>query len=236
MKKISSYFLLIILSITLSNCSDDDDNNLNYVSFESTSFDFGVELNGTTTEDIKVYTSNISSSDRAFMIEVDPSSTIDASAYELPPIVTIPANSNVGVIPVTISDINLGETGKTLVLKLESDTDIYTGENITLTAIPQCPLNEVVLTILFDSYPEETTWELYDSNNSVIASGGPYAGETSYKKAFCLENGTYSFTIFDVYEDGINAPGNYKLTYNGEVIASGDAFGAQDSVTFTVSQ
>jgi hypothetical protein len=236
MKKIS-FLLMITASLFFFNsCEDENDVTINYTSFETTSMDFGVELDGSSTNDITIYSTKTSGSARTFNINVLSASTADPASYDVPASVTIPANSNMGTFPVTISDLNIGENGETLILDLPEENGVYTGAPLTLKVKQVCPLNEVILTITFDAYPDETSWELLDSSEAVVDSGDSYDGQTSFTKAFCLENGTYTFIIYDVYEDGINAPGNYKLTYNGTTIASGSAFGASDSTTFEVSK
>lgn len=220
-----------------NSCGDEVDStkDINYVSFESTAYTFGVELNGTSARDIKVYTTQVTGSDRTFNVNVDlTKSTADPASYTVPASVTIPANSNVGLLNVSISDLNIGEAGKKLVLVFEPADGLLYGAPITVNIKQVCPLNEVILTINFDAYPEETSWELLNSSNVVVSSGGPYPGQTKLTKAFCLANGTYTFVIYDVYGDGI-APGTYQLVYKGAAIKSGGAFGDSESTTFSVS-
>lgn len=235
MKKIT-YLLLITMSLfVFNNCADkiDGTEDLNYISFESTSYNFGVDLNGTNVRDVKIYTTQITGSDRTFTISVDTTTTADAAAYIVPATVTVPANTNVGILSVSVSDINIGEAGKKLVLAIGAQEGLFIGKKITLNIAQVCPYNEVIFAITFDSYPEETSWELFDSSDNVINSGGPYAGQSSLTKAFCLENGTYTFVIYDAYGDG---SGPYRLTYNGtDLISSTGAFGASESTTFTVN-
>ncbi len=97
-----------------------------------------------------------------------------------------------------------------------------------------CPFNEVILDIQFDDWPEETGWELLDSDDNIIASApfGSYAGFKVFSKAFCLQNGTYTFIIYDAYGDGTKY---YRLSYNGTIIVEGGAFGASEATTFDVS-
>lgn len=236
MKKITYLLLFTISLFVFNSCSEkvDGTEDINYVSFESTTFSFGVDLNGTTARDIKIYTTQITSSDRTFTVNVDAdATTADPTSYTVPASITVPKDVNVGILSVSISDINIGENGETLVLKLGAKEGLFTGDDITLNISQVCPINEVIFSITFDSYPEETSWELFDADNNVIASGGPYPGEDSYSKAFCLEDGTYTFTIYDAWGDG---SGPYKLTYNGtELISSDGAFGSSESTTFTVS-
>ena len=238
MKKIKVLILIAISLFAFNSCNDDDAEYINYVAFESSDFNFGVELDGSSSNDIKIYSTQVLNSARTIDINVASESTADPASYDVPSSITIPGNSNVGTATITVSDINISENGETLVLEFVQTDELFTGEKMTLNIKQVCPLNEVILDITFDAYPEETSWELFDSNNDVIASGGEggaYAGESSFVKAFCLANGTYTFTIYDAWGDGINAPGNYKLIYNGSVIATGADFGLEDSTTFDVS-
>lgn len=237
MKKLTLILLTAISLFALNSCEYEiiETKDINYVSFESSKYDFGVELNGTTVLDIKVYSTQITSSDRTFNVNVvEEMTTADPTSYMLPTSVTIPANSNVGLLNVSISDLNISEEGEKLVLELEPKEGLFVGGKITLNIRQVCPLNEVTLDITFDSWPEETGWELLDSNSNVIASAvaGDYAGQSSFSKTFCLANGTYTFTIYDAYGDGTDT---YKLTYNGAIIVTGGAFGASETTTFTVS-
>lgn len=238
MKKIT-FLLLISISLFVFNSCDEEINetkDINYISFESATFNFGVELDGTTALDLKVYSTKITNSDRTFNITVllDESSA-DPASYSVPASVIIPANSNVGLLNISISDINIGENGKNLVLEFATEEGLLTGEKININIKQVCPLNEVFLDITFDSWPEETGWELLDSSNGVVASAqiGDYAGSTSFSTSFCLANGTYTFIIYDAYGDGTDT---YKLSYNGSVIVTGGAFGSSESTTFTVNQ
>jgi hypothetical protein len=237
--KTIKYLIIFTLSLfVLNSCEEDgpSTSDLNFVSFEKAAYTFGVDLNSTNTRDVKVYTTQVTGSDRTFNVTVDlTKSTADPASYVVPASVTIPANSNVGVLSIKISDLNIGEAGKTLVLLFEPAEGLLYGAPITLNIKQVCPLNEVILTINFDSYPEETSWDLKDASANIVSSGGPYPGQTKLTKAFCLENGTYTFTIYDLYGDGI-APKTYQLVYNGAAIKSGGAFDFSESTTFTVSK
>jgi len=83
----------------------------------------------------------------------------------------------------------------------------------------------VNLTIANDCYGNEITWNITNSSNLVVASGGPYAnvagGQTNLL-SFCLPTGCYTFTINDSYGDGLNGAqwtcglnGNYFMTNAG---------------------
>lgn len=102
-----------------------------------------------------------------------------------------------------------------------------------------CFEQDITLEILTDNFPGETTWELVDDGTgAVIQSGGPLtAPATLITENFTLPIGSYTFTIFDQFADGICCgfgPGEYTLSSNGTVIATGGMFGASESTTFCV--
>ena len=98
---------------------------------------------------------------------------------------------------------------------------------------------EVRLDLLTDNYPGETTWELSNAcTNEEIASGGPYSSQgTGYSELVCVpENGSYSFTIFDSWGDGICCSyglGSYSLHFGTEaVVIDGGEFGSSETTAF----
>lgn len=104
-----------------------------------------------------------------------------------------------------------------------------------------CSQNLVNLSITFDNYPEETSWQLTDSGGSVVASGGTYGAfpdGSTVTEALCLADGCYTFTIDDSYGDGICCTygnGSYTLTESdGTVIATGGSFASFEATDFCV--
>lgn len=95
------------------------------------------------------------------------------------------------------------------------------------------------LTIVLDQGPQQTTWTLSDAFGIVLYFGGPYSesGATIVEN-FCLDDGCYTFAIYDSNSNGIccrSGVGNYTFeNANGVVIASGSAFGASDITNFCV--
>lgn len=90
-----------------------------------------------------------------------------------------------------------------------------------------------------DTYGAETTWQITNSGNQVIASGGPYANSTHYESQVCVQAGQcYTFTIFDSQNDGICCQyGNGDYTVgddNGFTLAVGGQFGSSESTTFCI--
>ncbi len=237
MKKIT-FLLLISLSFFAFNGCDDDDEIINYVSFETQSFDFGVELDGSTTNEFKIYATNKTSSDRTYSINVVADmSTADPDSYTIPATVTIPANTNVGVFAVKIDDLNISKDGETLVLEFSGEEGLFIGEKMTLNVKQVCPFNEIDVKITFDAYASECTWELYDSAGNLVTSAGPWADKVeSASEKVCLQDGSYTFVIYDSYGDGLASPGNATITYKGEVLVFIDGdFGSEATADFDVS-
>lgn len=138
-----------------------------------------------------------------------------ASIYDLAP----------GTYDVTVYD-NAGCTA----------TGSYTVEDLN-----PCALNGLTLTIVLDNYPEETSWEIKDEAGTTLASSeGTYysvADGTTVIENICLADGCYTFTIYDVYGDGICCSygnGSYTLTHDltGTTLASGGNFGFSETTTF----
>lgn len=239
MKKILILFSLV-LSITFVGCNDDDGASLsNYVTFESTGYQFGVDINSSSSNDIKVYTSDISGTDRTYAITVvEAGTTADPAALTIPSAVTVPAGSNEGVFTVEISDLNIGSNGKTLELGFVPEEGVFIGKNLSISVYQVCPTPTLDIDIIFDGYGSETSWELADAEGTVIYSGGNYTdGQVSAYRGLCLPSGDYTFTAMDSYGDGLSYPadGSFTLSYGGEVIGiiTGN-YGSSQSVTFSL--
>jgi hypothetical protein len=102
-----------------------------------------------------------------------------------------------------------------------------------------CTNNEVIVEILLDNNPAETTWAITEPNNgAVIASGGPYApgmAGTTVTASVCLPDDCYDFVIRDAALDGIccaTGNGSYTVSTGGSVLASGGDFGAREVTNF----
>ena len=104
-----------------------------------------------------------------------------------------------------------------------------------------CTQNALTLNIVLDNYPEETSWEISDTNGTVVASSGGtyanYADGATVTENICLPDGCYTFTIFDVYGDGICCSygnGSYTLIddLSGSALANGGSFGFSEATQF----
>ncbi|WP_281542966.1 T9SS type A sorting domain-containing protein [Maribacter aestuarii] len=101
---------------------------------------------------------------------------------------------------------------------------------------------EVTVSILFDDYARETSWELLNSNGVAVLSGSGYTNAddfTTLTESVCLEQGCYDFVIYDSYGDGIccgqYGDGNYSVTKSdGTILASGGTFTTSESTNFCI--
>lgn len=236
------YFLLLIMmvSLTFVGCDFDDDlDPPNYVSFDTTQTDIGVDGGSTRTFDVKVYSANIVGSDRTVDIVVDESTTLDAAAYSVPATVTIPANSNEGSFTVEVSDVNLDFAGSTLVLDMVPAGELSTGGAISLNVREVCPVGtaETRVSLTFDDYASEISWEIVDTSGEVVAQGGGYSdGDESASSIACLDSGDYQLTVNDVYGDGLASGAVAVISGGAELVSVSGNFGFDETVTFSISE
>jgi hypothetical protein len=148
---------------------------------------------------------------------------------------------------VTLPEVTFSSGNHTAVFELTSinnTMDDYTFNNKKYAAFETVEAEiynttTVQISITTDNYGDETTWILTKSNGGVVASGGPYGNQQTYNQTVSLEdNECYEFTIFDDFGDGIccqYGQGSYTLTTsNGQIIATGGAFGAFEKTTFGI--
>lgn len=98
----------------------------------------------------------------------------------------------------------------------------------------------LALNIVLDDYPEETSWEIRNSSNIIVKSGGTYVSRPDGSLVtvnMTLEEGCYDLVFKDAYGDGICCSygfGSYSLvnTSNSVVLASGGSFGSTDTRSF----
>jgi hypothetical protein len=110
---------------------------------------------------------------------------------------------------------------------------------------PSCPVfcddDWYHVTLTFDNYPKETSWQVTNAAGDVVASGDDYttAGGTVID-SFCLGVDCYTFTIEDSYGDGMccaYGEGSFTVTNpSGGVLFTGGQFGSQTSNDFCVTE
>jgi hypothetical protein len=249
MKKYLIIPTLLLLTFIVS-CNQNELLSFDNQSTENTSIfyqevkqNFPVDKNLSSIYEVKVYVTTLSDVDRTYNITVDPISTAVSEHYSLPTSsVTIPANSYEGIYIVNgTDDEDLDTGGEILILHLDSGSDnILDGKDtLQLTLYEACPENDSLkLIINFDGYANEESWDIRDSDNLIIMSGGGYDQGFSYlEQEICLVDGTYTFTIHDSYGDGLYdgvTTGTYELSKGDIIYASGSGnYGFEESTTFT---
>ncbi|MDP3464029.1 MAG: T9SS type A sorting domain-containing protein [Bacteroidales bacterium] len=131
-----------------------------------------------------------------------------------------------------------------LMIMIESangESDDYMLNNANTVLINQSAFiyGDMLLFILLDNRPEETTWEFRNSMNEVVLSGGPYSSPGGIiSQPVSFDNGDcYELLMYDAGGDGLccgNGTGYYALIYNGnESIFTGQSFGSLDRNEFT---
>ena len=99
----------------------------------------------------------------------------------------------------------------------------------------------VTIIIETDSWGYETTWQITDNETGEIVEAytdGALENETEYTWDIELLFGSYTFTIFDSYGDGIYSPGGYAIFIEDEEVYSNIGIGwsgSEESVVFDVT-
>lgn len=90
---------------------------------------------------------------------------------------------------------------------------------------------QVIINIVPDSYPSETSWGLYDGYTGALLDTGSINSDT-----ICVNSGTcLRFTIYDVFGDGICCSygiGSYTVMLDTTIVAQGGAFGHSETTNF----
>ncbi|MBN2615908.1 MAG: hypothetical protein JXR71_09460 [Bacteroidales bacterium] len=143
MKKITYILLLAIAVFALNSCSKDipGTSDINYVTFEKSAYQYNVQPDSTFLKDINIYTTQVSSSDRTFGVTVNAASDLDAGSYSVPATITVPANTNKGVLTISLKDQNISPNGSTLILDMTPQAGLFIGKSqVTITVNEFCPL------------------------------------------------------------------------------------------------
>jgi hypothetical protein len=143
-------------------------------------------------------------------------------------------------LPGSVFNILNVNTLEVIALNPNGTTDEYPQNNIRVHLIDQSLLvtSPVSLALKLDNNPQETTWELKNSQGTVLYSGGPYtqAGGFVIEQFQLGQTDCYRFFIYDSGGDGLVGSGVYKLAYQGSnIFAEGSSFGSKDEVQFSIA-
>ena len=237
MKNIKLIAYLFIAICTLNSCTDEvEPMDTNYVTFESDSYSFRVDIDGESTNTITSYASTMSTSARTVeVVVVSEETSADEASYTVPTSFVIPGNSNVGEFSVTISDLKIGADGETLTIALVSKEGLYVGDNLTLNISRICAsgTKNLELSIDTDAYPEEASFSLVNSDGETVLSlaEGKLTEDIIFEQ--CLPIGEYTLNVVDAADDGGTS---YTISSDGVELASiyGDSYSTDSTITFSL--
>lgn len=211
MKNIFKYLLISILAISLASCEEDlitytGGGDAPAISFDSESYNVGV---CEPTIPITVEVTKASNEDRTINFSIDSEFTTALDEeYSVNTSVTIPAGEFVGSTDITVDFAAIPDgASRELVLDLNipENFTLNTRGTATVAFSSACTLNEVIFDFVFDDYPEEFVWQLYDAGGNFLAGDsafGNYADLDSFTTTLCLEDGDYILRLLDGYGDG----------------------------------
>ena len=253
---LKSIFSLALFSLLFTACEEDLETSLNnFVGFEIDSEPLRspvtIPENETISFDVAVWASETSSSDRTFELTSNEdlhaqflaSESLDAGQYPYYSggysfsNVVIPAGSLEGIFTVTLTDNDaLSFQNQYLTFGFAGESGKHFQSAVSIPVAQECLNTIVEFNLTLDTYPDETTWEIYDltSTPTVIASGGPYANaDEELTFLYCLASGTYGVVVYDSYGDGGPV---FSVTSGAEVLVSDVTVGGtQSSATFTIN-
>ncbi|WP_026753884.1 hypothetical protein [Sediminibacter sp. Hel_I_10] len=244
MKKYFKYILAFSFPIIVFNCETDEavqSELSNFVGFEiSNPMRVTVGNNETETYSVDVYASETSSADRTYNLIVDTEASTLGAPYTVPSSVTIPAGSNMGTFDVVVTDDEyLQFEVQSILINFEKEAGVDFSAPFRLNITESCLDTIATFTLTLDTWPDETTWELYDLSGTpvLIGSGGPYVNPDDdfavLSFDFCLSSGDYGIVVYDSYGDGI-ADGGYTISVGDDVLVSGVVPGAQSTAEFVI--
>ena len=82
----------------------------------------------------------------------------------------------------TISSVTNTSNYQFTVSNPNGNTDnypLYNSASYDVIIVPSTTANSAIFSITTDNYPEETTWDIRDGSGNIIASGGPYNGQSN---------------------------------------------------------
>ena len=148
------------------------------------------------------------------------------NAPDIDEIIISPAGAVVG----TNASLIVSPTkSTTYIVSVTDNNDCTATASHTLTA----STTNITVEISTDQYPTETSWNIKNSAGVVLVNSEKYTlPYTLNVHTYCLPSDCYTFTINDVYADGILAPGYFKVSQGSSVILSNSSFTTSKTVNF----
>jgi hypothetical protein len=261
MKKVFSLLSVLVLALVSYNCEEHDP-SVNHPSFLS--FDRDSRLIEFVTESseypLTVYASKVSNEDRVVNIVtvtgVNPktngpfTTAVDGDFVLGATSLVIPAGEMSASTTITF-DPNLSLAAQRQVtFELQSSAEEFVFNSTTTRTMISyrriCFSNTVLFDLTLDPWGSEISWNIKNSSGAVVQSGGPYADggaglHIQPQMSFTLPDGNYTFTINDMYGDGLSGsttsgPGSFKIAKDcgSDLVQGGGNFGASYSKQFSL--
>jgi len=84
----------------------------------------------------------------------------------------------------------------------------------------ECENNEVIVLINTENWGYEISWNIRNEEGNEVAGSGDYPNYSTITELACLEDGCYTFEMFDSYGDGWNG-GSFTILLGDTALASG---------------
>ena len=106
---------------------------------------------------------------------------------------------------ILLSGIDANNTSNTLFVSSiypNNSTDINIQNDSKTINFNSINGNKISIKLITDNYGYETSWRLYNNSWNIIDMDDSLLSNKIYKQEYCLEDGCYSFVIYDTYGDG----------------------------------
>lgn len=231
------YYILIFISIvSITSCEEikPEPTGIEFITFEERSLDYLLDESSTFNTELKIYTASNVSSDLTLNLNV--TTSLDASNYTLPATVIIPANSNEGNIDLTIVENNLDKiNGETMTIDFESPDGYFKGSteiNIKINVF--CPSSIAGSYKYSDGANKDITISNGTGVNNFIVNGDNYFG-TNYPFYINDQCGAITVTGGFLSDNfGIPVSGSGNVQDNGDIVISYTVDGYFDNRTMTL--
>ena len=124
-----------------------------------------------------------------------------------------------------VADVVLDDVLEFRIISVNGQPDEEASGNVLQVSLDEVPGSAesyvVMVEVLTDEAPEETTWSLHDQQGAIVAQGGPYAMEGFAEQSWLtLEPSTcYELRVVDAAGDGMPG-GHVKLFSNGDEVVT----------------
>lgn len=236
--KILSIICLVVLAVSVNNCESEENARVTtpngFLQLDSEAATLAENSGDVITTSVLLGT-NVKSTDVTVNFTVTSS---DASRYTFSPAsgtLVIPAGEVSADITFEAVDNDDQDGDIDVVLSLSETSDLpigiggqgVNGVSKTISIIDDnVPCNNVLVSVTTDRWGSETSWQITDDMGAIVASDGPYEDLPSnddlptINTTVNLDDGCYTFTIFDSYGDGMDV-GSYIVTCGALIHAQG---------------